>query len=263
MSNKKTKKNVVFWNWMFSNSTAWNYEKYQGLGYASAMIPALKDIYEDDPEGLHEAVRNHMQFFNTNANMAPLILGSTLAMEEELKGEAREAIAGLKTGLMGALAGIGDTLFSVLPSTILGAIASYMALDGNPIGVILMMLYYVVIKVVPYYFMNVGYKEGTKLVTTLSGKLSNITKAANALALVVVGGLIPSVVRASVAYTYTNGEFTFSIQELIDKTMPGIVPLIFVAITYWMLGKKGLNSTRVIFILLAGGILLHALTILA
>lgn len=259
----KSKKNVVFWNWMFSNSTAWNYEKYQGLGYASAMIPALKEIYKDDPEGLHEAVRNHMQFFNSNANMTPLILGTTLAMEEELKGDAREAIASLKAGLMGALAGIGDTLFSVLPSTILGAIASYMALDGNPTGVIIMMLYYILIKIVPYYFMNVGYREGTKLVTTLSGKLSNITKAANALALVVVGGLIPTVVNASVAYTFQSGEVTVSMQEMLDKIMPGLVPLCIVALTYWMLGQKKLNSTRVIFILLLGGIILHGLAILA
>lgn len=42
-------KNKVFFGWLLSNSTAWNYEKYQGLGYAASMIPALKEIYKDDP----------------------------------------------------------------------------------------------------------------------------------------------------------------------------------------------------------------------
>lgn len=259
----KSKKNTVFYNWLFTNSTAWNYEKYQGLGYASSMIPALKEIYKDDPEGLHKAVENHMQFFNSNATTAPLIIGATLAMEEEMKGEATEAVAGLKTGLMGALAGIGDTLFVVLPSTIFGAIASYMALEGNPIGVIILMAYFIVKNVIAYYFMSVGYKEGTKLITTLSGKLKNITRAANALGILVVGGLIPSVVKASVAYTYVNGDITMPIQESLDMIMPGLVPLAVVAATYWMLGRKSLNSTKVIFILLFAGVGLFALGILA
>ncbi len=189
---KNSKKNKVFLNWLFSNSTAWNYEKYQRLGYASAMIPALKEIYKDDPEGLHNAVQNHMQFFNSNATTAPLIIGATLAMEEELKTEATEAVAGLKTGLMGALAGIGDTLFTVLPATIFGAIASYMALEGSVIGVLIFMSYFIMKNFIAYYFMNVGYNEGTKLITTLSGKLKNITKSANALGILVVGGVNPN-----------------------------------------------------------------------
>lgn len=258
-----TNKDKVFLNWLFTNSTAWNYEKYQGLGYAASMIPALKEIYKDDPEGLHEAVHNHMQFFNSNATTSTLIMGATLAMEEELPGEANSAIAGLKTGLMGALAGIGDTLFNVLPTTIFGAIASYMALEGNIFGVFLFVGYFLFKDLVAYFFMNVGYKEGTKLVTTLSGKLKNITTAANALGILVVGGLIPSVVNASVSYTYQAGEVTVAVQESIDKIMPGLIPLIVVGLTYWLLGKKQLNSTKVIFLLLFAGVLLHGLGILA
>ncbi|MFV0288741.1 MAG: PTS system mannose/fructose/sorbose family transporter subunit IID [Mycoplasmatales bacterium] len=259
----KTKKNKVFFRWLLTNSMAWNYEKYQGLGYAASMIPALKEIYKDDPEGLHQAVHNHMQFFNSNATTAPLIIGATLAMEEELPGKSTEAIAGLKTGLMGALAGIGDTLFNVLPTTIFGAIASYMALEGSAVGVIIFIGYFLLKDCISYYFMNLGYREGTKLVTTLSGKLKNITKAANAIGILVVGGLIPSVVSATVAYTYTNGDVTVALQDSFDKIMPGLIPLIIVALTYWMLGQKKLNSTRVIFILLLAGIVLHALQILA
>ncbi len=263
MSKLKTKKNKVFRNWLFFNSTAWNYEKYQGLGYASAMIPALKEIYKDDPDGLHEAIANHMQFFNSNATTAPLIIGATLAMEEELPGESQKAITGLKTGLMGALAGIGDTLFNVLPPTIFGAIASYMALDGKVFGVILFVLYYISKNFIAFYFMNVGYREGTKLVTTLSERLKNITKAANALGILVVGGLIPSVVNASISYSYKNGDVVISLQDSIDMIMPGLIPLIIVGLTYWLLGQKKLNSTKVIFILLFAGIFLHGLNILA
>lgn len=252
----------VWLNWNFTNSTAWNYEKYQGLGYAAAMIPALKEIYKDDPEELHEAVRNHMQFFNTNATMATLIMGATLAMEEEEKGDAREAIAGLKTGLMGAMAGIGDTLFNVLPLTILGAIGGYMALEGNPFGIFLMLAYFIGRQAISYYFMTIGYREGTKLITTLSGKLKNLTKSANALGILVVGGMIPSVVQATIAYTYQSGDVEMIIQDKLDLIMPGLIPLLLVAAVYWMLGQKHLNSTRIIFVLLFGGVFLSVIGVL-
>ena len=48
--------------------------------------------------------------------------------------ESVETLASLKTGMMGPLAGIGDTLFHVIPSTIIGSLASYMALEGNPMA---------------------------------------------------------------------------------------------------------------------------------
>ncbi len=78
-----------------------------------------------------------------------------------------------------------------------------------------------------------------------------------------MGGLIPTVVHATVAYTYVRGEVTVVFQDSLDMIMPGLVPLSLVAITYWMLGREKLNSTRVIFILLILGVVFHAIGILA
>ncbi len=257
------KKKSVYFRWLLSNSTAWNYEKYQGLGYASAMIPSLKEIYKDDPEALHKSIEAHMQFFNTNATTGSVILGATLAMEEEAGIEAIEAVSGLKTGLMGALAGIGDTLFVVLPGSIIGAIASYMALSGSWYGVLLFPAFFMFKNILVYYLISLGYEQGTALVTTMGDKLKNITTSANVLGIMVVGGLIPSVVRATSSVVITTGEVTNNLQDTFDMIMPGLLPALIVGLTYYLLGLEKLNSTKVIFILMGLGIVLHMVGFLA
>ena len=73
--------------------------------------------------------------------MAPGILGVNIALEEQTGLAGKDAVAGIKTGLMGPLAGIGDTLFFVIPTTIIGSVASYLALQGNPVGLVLWLLF--------------------------------------------------------------------------------------------------------------------------
>ncbi len=259
----KDYKKSVYLRWLFTNSTAWNYENYQGLGYCASMIPSLKQIYKDDPEGLHESIGVHLQFFNTNATTGAAILGATLAMEEQSGSEAIEAVRGIKVGLMGALAGVGDTLFSVLPNTIIGAISAYMALEGIWWGVMLFPLFFITQNFLVYYIVKLGYVEGTNLITRMSGKLKSLTNAANTMGILVVGALIPSVVRATTPLVFEVGEVTQSAQEILDGILPGLLPMIIVFATYSLLGIKKLNSTHVIFILLFAGIILHALKILA
>lgn len=259
----KDYKKSVYLRWLFTNSTAWNYENYQGLGYCAAMIPSLKEIYKDDPEGLHQSIGMHMQFFNTNATTGAAILGATLAMEEQSGAEAIEAVRGIKVGLMGALAGVGDTLFSVLPNTIIGAIGAYLALEGIWWGALLFPLFYVTQNFLVYYIVKLGYTEGTNLITKMSGQLRSLTNAANTMGIMVVGALIPSVVHASTGLVFEMGEVTQNLQDILDMILPGLLPMLIVLFAYLLLGIKKINSTHVIFILLLSGIILHAANILA
>lgn len=263
MSKKVSKKtmNRVFKRWLFGIHTCWNYETMQGLGYGYSMLPALKEIYGDDKEGLQEAVENNVQFFNTNATTGSLIVGAALALEEEGK-DAREAITAIKTGLMGPLAGVGDTLFVVLPNTVIGSIAAYMALEGNPIGIFLWIAFNILRLFCMKKFMTIGYEQGSKLVGSIGGMLKNITEAANILGIVVVGALVPSVINAKFALEWQNGEVVFKLQEIADKIMPGLAPVLLVGFTYWLLGRKKMTSTKAIFVLMALGIILHYFKIL-
>ena len=114
-----------------------------------------------------------------------------------------------------------------------------------------------------YGFINIGYREGAKLVDTVSGKIQKVTEVATMAGLTVIGALIPTVVGAKTAFTFTQGDIQIALQaDVLDKIMPAILPVCIVAATYWMLGKKSLNSTRVIFILLLLSVILYNLHIL-
>lgn len=250
----------VFWRWYFFGQSGWNYEKMQGLGYYYSMYPLIDKLYGATEEGAKVAL-NELQFFNTNNSMAPIILGVDGAIQENQGSSANDAIASLKTGMMGPLAGIGDTLFAVIPSTIIGSIASYMALKGNAFALILWLAFGILRLTVMRSFFFMGYREGVKLISSLGNRLKKITSAANILGMTVIGALIPSVITAVFAYKFHNGGVKVSIQSLADQVMPGLAPALVVLLTYWLLGRKKMNSTRVTLFLIAFGILAYNLKI--
>ena len=68
---------------------------------------------QKDEEARKTLAKTELQFFNTNNTMAPIIMGVDCALQDQTGAEAADTIAALKTGMMGPLAGIGDTLFHV------------------------------------------------------------------------------------------------------------------------------------------------------
>ncbi|HDX8998636.1 TPA: PTS system mannose/fructose/sorbose family transporter subunit IID [Klebsiella michiganensis] len=250
----------VFWRWFLFGQSGWNYEKMQGLGYLYSIYPFLEKKYAK-PEEQKDAAKVHSQFFNTNNTMAPGILGVNIALEEQTGLAGKDAVAGIKTGLMGPLAGIGDTLFFVIPTTIIGSVASYLALQGNPVGLVLWLLFALVRMLFMRFSISKGYQEGVNLLGSLTNNLNKITRAANILGLTVIGALIPSVVKANLNFEFSYGEVSLKLQSIADQIMPGLIPLLVVGFTWWLLGLKKMNSTRVIFVLIALGIIGYNLNI--
>lgn len=247
---KKIRKKV-FLRWFLNGESGWNYEKMQGSGYCYSIMPALKEIYKDDPVAMQQAVKNHLQFFNTTPHTANIILGVNMAVEQEVKQEGKEAIAGIKSGLMGPLAGVGDSLFGVIIDTILGSIAAYMALQGNPLGCILWVAVCAIgITALRYIMLEMGYKQGTDIVKNISGQLKKITESANILGLTVVGALIPTVISASVPYVFQWGKVEMPVQDMLDSIMPNLIPVAIVVFIYWILDKKSMNSSKAIILLI-------------
>jgi PTS system mannose-specific IID component len=82
----------------------------QTLGFAYALEPALKRIYDDD-EDRKAAVERHLEFFNTNPLLASAIVGCVVRLEEERGAEVDEAVRGIKTALMGPYGAMGDSLY--------------------------------------------------------------------------------------------------------------------------------------------------------
>lgn len=246
----------VYWRNIFGLQLGWNYEKMQGLGYCYILIPVLRILYGHDQEKLIRALKRHLGFFNTAQAMSNLIVGANIALEEELGEEAEETVVALKTGMMGPFAGIGDTIFIAIYRAIVFSIASYIALDGNAVGLIIPIITGIIVLWARYKFTYLGYKQGTMLATGFADSMQLLTEGASILGLTVVGALIPSVVSYRLNLSFAFGEVALNLQEMLDKILPGLVPLGIVFLSYWLLGKKKMNSTRLIWVLIALGMVL-------
>ncbi|MCT3339333.1 PTS system mannose/fructose/sorbose family transporter subunit IID, partial [Lacticaseibacillus paracasei] len=102
----------VWWRSTFIQGS-WNYERMQNGGWAYTLVPALKRLYHTK-EDRAAALKRHLEFFNTHPYLASPIIGVTMALEEERANGAPiddKAIQGVKVGMMGPLAGVGDPVF--------------------------------------------------------------------------------------------------------------------------------------------------------
>ncbi|TMV95398.1 PTS mannose/fructose/sorbose transporter family subunit IID, partial [Salmonella enterica subsp. enterica serovar Typhimurium] len=71
----------VFWR-SFALQGSWSYERQRHMGYAFAMSPALKRIYQAHAE-LGRALQRHLVLFNTTPHLSTFVFGLSIAMEEE------------------------------------------------------------------------------------------------------------------------------------------------------------------------------------
>ncbi|WP_125704167.1 PTS system mannose/fructose/sorbose family transporter subunit IID [Lacticaseibacillus daqingensis] len=248
--------NKVYLRNIFGLQWGWNYERMQGLGYSWVMMPVLKKLYKNGSEDMKKALRTHLGYFNTSQPMSHLIIGADIGIEEKTGMQDENAIVGLKTGLMGPFAGVGDTIFLAIYRTIVFSISSYMALSGSPIGLLLPIIGGLLLLWVRYWFTNIGYEQGTRLATDFAGQMKSLTNAASILGLTVVGALIPSVVAFTLDLKYKMGKVTLNVQDQLNTILPALLPLVIVLFSYWLLGKKKMNSTKLIFVLIALGMFL-------
>lgn len=261
-TSKMTKLNKrTIWRWIFNGATSLNYEKMEGLGYAYSMLPFLKETYKGDSEGMKKSVLSHLQFFNTTPYTAPFILGMHVGIESKQKNRALEAVSALKTGLMGPLAGIGDSVFVVIPWTIFGAIAANMALQGSSVGIFLWLAVSILLRLTAFPLFQAGLTSGTTLLESIETQVKAITNAVSILGLMVVGALVASVVKVNVAFTFVQGKLHMTGNQILDQVMPGLLPALVVAGVYWLLGKK-VKPQYAILIVIVLSVVLSAANIL-
>ena len=244
----------------FTFQWGWNYERMQASGYLYMILPQLRKIYGDGTPELKEMMRTHTQFFNTSNFFHTLVTGIDLALEENEGVAAKDTVTGIKTGLMGPFAAIGDAIFGSTIPAIMGGLAAGLAVEGNPLGIFLWIAVTIAINVFRWKQLEFAHKEGVKLVTTMQDKLSAITDAATVLGVFMVAALIATMINFKFTYTQSFGGVTFNLQETLDKIFPRLVPALFTGFVYWLLGKKGMNSTKAIFIVIIIAIGVSALS---
>ena len=272
MAEKKlTKQDVTraFWRWTFFSHANYNYERLEATGLVHSYKHVIKKLYGDDPEEYKACILRHMQFFNTEPHIGGVIPGIVLAMEEQRANGAPitdEAINGIKTGLMGPFAGIGDTLWQGTLTPILLAFGISLGAQGNLLGPIAYTaLMFGIMFPVAYICWMQGYKLGAEGVQqVLAGNmLQKIITGASAMGAMVLGALSAQFITTTCPVVITIGEMQLSIQDtVLDALFKGLLPLIITLATLWMLKDRKMKSTTVMAILIVIGIIGGGLGIL-
>ncbi|MGX7195616.1 PTS system mannose/fructose/sorbose family transporter subunit IID [Enterococcus olivae] len=285
---------AVAWRSTFIQGS-WNYERMQNGGFAFSMIPALKKLYNTKEERT-DALKRHLEFFNTHPYIASPILGVTLALEEERANGAPVddvAIQGVKVGMMGPLAGIGDPVFWFTVRPMLGALGASLAMGGNILGPIIFFVAWNLIRWgFMWYTQEFGYKAGSAITDDLSGGLlQDVTKGASILGMFVLAALVQRWVNISFAPTVSEVELqpgayiewdqvemtgqglqnvfgevasgkalsniqVTTLQDNLDQLIPGLAGLLLTLLCMWLLNKK-VSPIVIILGLFVVGILGH------
>ena len=238
-----TKKDVnkLFFRWYVRAEMSNSFERLQSLSFCSAMVPALKKLYPDK-EKRAQALQRNLQFFNTEGIFGAAIHGTTLAMEEQkARGEniPDEMITNIKTGLMGPMAGIGDTLTWGIIRPILLALAASFAMQGSALGIIFPFIFVIITYFIGNYLCNMGYKMGRNSIKEIlsGGKINDVIYAAGIVGVFMMGALAASYVDISTPLSFSiNGE-EMVVQDMLDGIIKGLLPLGFVMGSYFFLKK--------------------------
>ena len=293
---KLTKKDrlSIWWRSFFIQGS-WNYERMQNGGWAFSLIPAIKKLYKTKEERA-AALTRHLEFFNTHPYVASPIIGVTLALEEERANGAPVddiTIQGVKVGMMGPLAGIGDPVFWFTVRPILGALGASLAMSGNILGPIIFFLGWNIIRMIfTWYTQELGYKAGSRITEDLSGSLlQDITKGASILGMFILGSLVnrwvsikfapvvssvqlsegayidwsslpagangikEALLQQAAGLSLTPDKVT-TLQNNLDSLIPGLTGLLLTLLCMWLLKKK-VSPIVIILSLFVIGIIFH------
>ena len=290
----KADRQKVWWRSTFLQGS-WNYERMQNLGWAYSLIPAIKKLYTKK-EDQAAALERHLEFFNTHPYVAAPIIGVTLALEEEKANGAAiddAAIQGVKIGMMGPLAGIGDPVFWFTVRPILGALGASLAASGNIIGPLLFFVGWNAIRMAfLWYTQELGYKAGSEITKDMSGGiLQDITKGASILGMFILAVLVERWVSIKFVFNVSSvklddkayihwdklssgykgiqeafaqvgqglsqtPEKVTTFQQNLDSLIPGLMGLLLTFACMWLLKKK-VSPITIIIALFVVGVLAH------
>lgn len=253
-----TKKDLmkVFWR-SFTMEWSWNYERQSNMSYTYAMIPIINKLYKTTKDK-SDALKRHLEFFNTTPHISTLMLGISTAMEEinaKSDGFDTSSINNVKVGLMGPLAGIGDSFFWGTLRVIATGIGTSLALQGNILGPILFLLVFNVPHIlVRYLFMFWGYNLGAGVLDKIqkSGLMESLTYGAAILGLMVIGGMTAEMVAVNIPLSIGSGDSAMPVADILNGIVPGILSLGFTGFIYMLLGKGFKTSTILVIIALIG-----------
>lgn len=237
----------------------WNYERQMNMAFCYSMLPVIKKLYPNKDDQV-AAMQRHLEFFNTTPHMSTLILGITAAMEEQNASDPdfeTESINNVKVSLMGPLAGIGDSFIWGTLRIIATGVGVSLAVQGNILGPLLfLLLFNIPAQGLRFYLMHAGYKLGSGFLAKVqeSGLMDILTYGASVLGLMVIGGMTAENVAITVPLVIGSGETATTLGDICNTIMPGLLPLAFTLLMYWLVSKKNVKTTTLLVALVVIGL---------
>lgn len=258
MAKKLSKKALLksFHNWYYGHLTCFSQEHMQTFGYLCAMLPLVEELYDDEDKKA-EAMNTYTAFFNTEPQLGSVVVGITAGLEEaranEEDGVDDETINGLRAGLMGPVAGIGDSLVVGTVIPILLGIALGMSTGGSPLGAI---FYIIAWNLFAYFGMRFlyfkGYQLGGKAVEFLIGAQGEaIRDSVSVLGGMVIGAVAATWVSVTTSFKLYNdaGEAYLVLQDKFNEVLPGSLTAAFVMLCWYLMAKKKMSPVKVMLLL--------------
>lgn len=260
MEKKLSKKTLLksFHNWYYGHLTCFSQEHMQTFGYLCSMLPLVEELYENEDDKA-KAMNTYTAFFNTEPQLGTVIVGMTAGLEEARANGADdvddETINSLRAGLMGPVAGIGDSLVVGTVIPILLGIALGMSTGGSPLGAI---FYIIVWNLFAYFGMKFlyfkGYHLGGKAVDFLIGAQGDaLRESVSTLGGIVIGAVAATWVSVQTSLKLLNdaGEPYLVLQDKLDDVFPGLLTAVFIIVCWFLMAKKKMSPIKVMLILVA------------
>jgi len=254
MAEKKVTKatlNKSFWRWFYGNLTCFTQEHMQTFGYMWSMLPIIQELYPDVDEQ-HEKLMTYSPFFNTEPQIGSIVVGITAGLEESRANGAEdiddEMINGIRAGLMGPLAGIGDSLIVGTYIPILLGIALGLCEGGSPLGIF---FYIIVWNATSIWFQKTiymkGYELGGNAVEVIVGdRATAFRESAVLLGQIIVGAMSASWVSITTSASFAG----VSLQDKLDGAFPGLLTMLFVLLCWYLQSKKKMSAVKVMLLML-------------
>ena len=240
------------------------------------MLPIIQELYETKDEQA-EKLQTYYPFFNTEPQIGSIVVGITAGLEEARANGAEEIddemINGIRAGLMGPLAGIGDSLIVGTYIPVLLGIALGLAEGGSIIGPL---FYIVVWNVTSIFFQkwiyNKGYELGGSAVEVIVGEQATaLRESVIVMGQVIVGAMAGTWVSITTSVQLTTSiqnktemviegskviekvtgtqEVPVLLQEKLDGAFPGVLTLLFVMGCWWLMAKKGISPIKIMLLM--------------
>ena len=257
MAKELSKKTLTksFHNWYYGNLTCFSQEHMQTFGYLCSMLPIVEELY-DKKEDQAKSMKTYTAFFNTEPQIGTVVVGITAGLEVARANGAAdvddETINGLRAGLMGPIAGIGDSLVVGTLIPVLLGIALGLSKGGNVAGAL---FYIVVWNLLVYFGMRFaffkGYQLGDKAVEFLVGpKGQALRKAISVVGGMVIGAVAATWVSVKTSFQLGSKDAPYLIlQEKLDSVYPGILTAGVIVLCWWLMAKKNLSPIKTMLLL--------------